>query len=846
MIRFDSASIYNRIVDKLQQDPDWKVIVNNDVVAAMIKSNAEANAETARYAEYLFKESRWDTAQNKSSILSMANMMGYQPKRKISARGSIYVSLSSQIHNVGKGTISYDSFLQLKDKVKTNATAGFSPNAGGSISLNSSTTVTCGNKNFIITKSNSLNVGDYITSVDIMEGTKETIYIDIDTLRSTATTSRLDPYLYIPVTIYDCEDASNLSSIPFLSVLVAYKNPSNETDGVDYVPYRIVESLLLSNPSDKDCELYNDLYSQNLFYLKFKNDLYNNNYLDLSKDSSIDHIEIHYVKTSGSQGNINDLFSNFTLSAKDDNGTSYRLYGINYTPINGGVDEEEINDIKRNTIKSYTKYFGIGTKEAYEKAISNTEFTVNGIVGSIVPKKVHVFGDYYTNNAGDRQLVTYVSFIGSGLEDLGYNPSEENPYEPIENALNYYLVRLKSPQDIIKFVPPEYVSFSVGMDCSVDNSTEYELVGLQTAISNYVDSLWGPNSDSIDFGNSFSVSTLQTAIMNKFTDVVVENVTVEAVTRLKWNDAVLISPKSDESGVIHTCRIPFSFSSVFLGDLSTTPGFVDHRSGGQYVMRIDIMYKKPKFYGGIDSSFHKSIFVKEDSNRSIDRTGFYAIQTVNPIVWLDNGLSDISQIESNDYTELGTVDKLDFCYQIDYESKVFSNSDFTALENDIKLQKKATRSSSNSYGALDDYIIYFSGSYNQNANKIGYGWFEFTFDDIYNTLTYFSNYDASLRNELNRCQLHALKCGVSNDQVFKIFKELASKYVDIYVSMRPVKPNLNLSSASGLSNYGPNRSNEVLYIDSYDTPILDNLNNTSNLTVDKKSRFINVNCSYKD
>ena len=89
MIKFDPTSIYNRAVASLQQNPDWKPIINQSVISSIIKTNAEMNAETARYAEYLFKESKWDTAQNDSSILAMASMLQYHPKRKVSATGKI-------------------------------------------------------------------------------------------------------------------------------------------------------------------------------------------------------------------------------------------------------------------------------------------------------------------------------------------------------------------------------------------------------------------------------------------------------------------------------------------------------------------------------------------------------------------------------------------------------------------------------------------------------------------------------------------------------------------------------------------------------------------------------------
>ena len=103
MIYFDSESIYRRLLSRIQQNPDWNVISNNSVINAILKNTAETTAETARYTEYLFKESKWDTAQNMSSILSMANMLGYQPRRKTSARGAILVSMDPKIQQAGNG-----------------------------------------------------------------------------------------------------------------------------------------------------------------------------------------------------------------------------------------------------------------------------------------------------------------------------------------------------------------------------------------------------------------------------------------------------------------------------------------------------------------------------------------------------------------------------------------------------------------------------------------------------------------------------------------------------------------------------------------------------------------------
>lgn len=40
MIKFDTDSIYKRAISRLQDDPEWKAVINNSVVDALLKSNS--------------------------------------------------------------------------------------------------------------------------------------------------------------------------------------------------------------------------------------------------------------------------------------------------------------------------------------------------------------------------------------------------------------------------------------------------------------------------------------------------------------------------------------------------------------------------------------------------------------------------------------------------------------------------------------------------------------------------------------------------------------------------------------------------------------------------------------
>ena len=159
MIKYDSESLYNRALERLQQNPDWEAISSDSVIESLLRTNAEMNAETARYGEYLFNESKWDSAQNRSSIVAMAGMLGYKPKRARSAVGPIYISSDSKIHNVGK-TISKENFLNLGGENDFLGSNWSTPSSSVSIDPSWSVVDSEGN-NYIIANSDILNAGSF-------------------------------------------------------------------------------------------------------------------------------------------------------------------------------------------------------------------------------------------------------------------------------------------------------------------------------------------------------------------------------------------------------------------------------------------------------------------------------------------------------------------------------------------------------------------------------------------------------------------------------------------------------------------------------------------------------------
>ena len=862
MMRFDSDSLTQRKLSLLNEDPDWKPMVNNSVVSSLVRHDAEVDSEIVRYGEYLFNESRIDTAQNRSSVVSMANLLGYQPKRKISAHGKLYVSLDSKITYV-PNTITMDSLMMLKDhSTRDNSPLYKQWNTHNSnIIIDPSCTVLDSNgTSYVIVSPTVLPARECFVSIDIIQGVRKTKFIDINTIRQIYSRSLMNRYIYIPVRIKDCEAATTVSSRALLNVYVETQTES----GKKLESYRVVDNLLLSSDGDKDIEFYNDLYNQDLFYLKFRDDPYHGGTLDLSSSSNILGIRIDYVESLGKASNLNNLYETFYINNAKIEGssgnTNIRLFGINYSPMEGGADEESITEIKKNATKEYIKYYGVATKENYQRVILNTEFPIDlgsGKAYTIIPRKVQVYGGY-EEQGNMRNPVTNISFIGTNLEDNITGKDKNNIVKSINTSLNYCLSRLKSPQDTLRFVAPIYTSFAVGVKCKLNTSGTSNSQNMISEITNYIEDNWGPNSSNLDFGRDFYESYERSKLYEKFSSIRNVDMTVEAVKKLNWDEAVRMNPwgstidnvsPSDTSQRVHTCRIPFEFSTVFKGSSKNKEGFRDYNTASSYVMRIDFLYKAPTVISNSSVGLNRTIFFDSGLGLTDNQNQF---RTKNKFYRLVEGEGSSSLwpdfpylISSSSYDELGDADPLPASYIVDFKQKVYDDDDYILLKNDILQGRVATRNSS-SRGTIDSYLVYFSGDYTAEIGgdvNIGAGFLEIPFDEIYSVLSEYALYDKDLETALGSCSLNTLKCNTADEEVFKTFKNIVSNYLDIYVSMRPYDSNLVLQSTLLSKESGFNGSNEILYIDSYDSPISDN-EKVTNLTSEKRARFISVECSY--
>jgi len=792
------------MLEKLAQNPNWKAIVNDSVVASILKTVAESNAELARYMEYLFKESKWDTAQNLSSVTAAAGQLGYKASRKISAFGEIYISADPRVHLVGRRIFKDDFINGLLTGWGTLSTK---------IDFNSDVSIVDSKGNaYVMTSTAALDAGSPYVKNSIIQGTKKAIIVPVEVARVISTRSKLDPYLFIPISIENCENAGTAATQSFFKVYVNYGSTREE--------FRIVDSLHLASSADQDVEVYSDLYTSSLLYLKFNTSLIRGKALNLSEGSGVTSIEVHYIDTKGASGNLSKAFETFTLSSITGK-ANLNLYGINFEPLSGGADEETAYDVKTKAPLYYMSSYTAATQEAYENLIRKIPFQ-----GGVYASKVRVFPGLFEDAENKiARSVTYVTLLLAGLEDLATS-SETDPYEGIERTINFYLSKLKSPTDTLKFTPPKYTGIGIGISCTADRSAVENLSELTTSLQLLLDTKFGARSAELDFGRPIYEADVVTSIKQYNSAILAVKTEMEAVSKLDWLSAVRMQPVLGSP--LYTVRLNFSFNPVFAG-ANFIKGFRDYRSGAAYVLRFDVMYKQA--LSSTLPAYHTSIFVKEDSTRNTP--GFTCVKdpSLSPI-WPTGSISE-ANYNTNDPINYSSISS---AYQFYYKKKVYSDDSFEKLISPEALKSEAAISDYNlSPGTVSSYYISYTGSFDADDGKIGEGFFEFDVTSVYAVLQRYAEQDLQLRSLLLQYPLANVKCQSAGAVYEGFLRDVLSNYVEVYVSARPVDKNLIPSTTDATQN------SIVLYADSADSDSTGDVA-TNNLSAVKKERVISVEC----
>ena len=623
--RFDSESIFNRLMSRMEVNLNWAILSQNGVIAAMMDAFADRLSEISRYAEYLLAEKKWTTAQNISSLNTQAGLTGYKSHRMRSAISYVIVSHTDQngtnrLANYGRTFFNlsdrsnFDNITEDPDPqsllrsqalvpwtydtpyIIPRGTRFISSNGVEFISIQALASRTLKEPYDVIVNSSSrysafLNAGGW-------EGIK---YLKIPVIQGKVKTSTLGTaagtrFESMILSLTNCEDASNNISKDFLVVKVN-PTPLSPENAQQWIQ---IPNILLAGPLDKVFEVTNmPNYSGVIF--KFGDGITGQK---LSANSTV---TVSYLETAGAAGNIDKKYQVTSIAFPigtqmidpRTNTVSNFLSVTNEASILGGRDPDSQEDIRTNAPLDYLEYYAIATTAAYEKQI--LQYAQIGL------DKVKVFagnatnlltliGDIAGSNRGPlvtgvSQSVLYVTAISSTGEII------ENAQDAFVTPVTQAIGNLKAPSDTLVYVDPSLIQLRLNTTVYSDatNRSDQDVINAESAALQAAYSIFNVDFNT-PFYNSEYVALTQSFPFVKFTDTFIEAIadTPLALDNITFPLASLSSlgnntPPGGDTAYPILYKIGFTFNPIF-GSNSYALGFANYKQNSPYLLRIDLQF----------------------------------------------------------------------------------------------------------------------------------------------------------------------------------------------------------------------------------------------------------------
>jgi hypothetical protein len=626
--RFDSESIFNRLMGRMKVNLNWALLSQNGVIAAMMDAFSDRLSEIARYMEYLLGEKKWTTAQNTSSLNTQTGLIGRKSHRAKSAISYIIVTHTDQsganrLANFGRTFFNlddrsnYDNITKdadPQDPLRAQALVPWTYDIPYLVPQNSRFLST-GGVEFISTQAVAARVlkepydviannpsrlaaflaaggwnGIKYLKIPVIQGK-----IKITTLGN-AQGSRFETMI-LPVV--NCEDASNNVSSTRLIVYVN-PTPSNPANKETWVQ---VSNILLAGPFDKVFEVTNmPDYSGVLF--KFGDDITGQR---LAAGSLV---QVNYLETAGANGNVDRKYQINSIIFPEGqqmidprtNAITSFLSATNDSPILGGADAESQEDIRKNAPTDYLAYYSIATTDAYEKQIKQYAQIgldkVKVFTGNF-EDEVTLIGDTTGSNRGPllaytTQSVLYVTAISSNGEVI---PNAQDSFvTPVIQAIG----NLKAPTDTLRYLDPSFVQLCLNVTVYSDSTdkSDQDIINAETAALEASYSIFNMNFKT-PFYNSEFVSLTQSFPFVKYTETFIEavadmpltvgNISFPSISQSSNSENPLNISPGDPAEYPILYRINFSFNAIF-GSNPYYQGFANYHHGAPYLIRIDLNF----------------------------------------------------------------------------------------------------------------------------------------------------------------------------------------------------------------------------------------------------------------
>ena len=662
MKQYDSESIYKRLKSLVLINGNLAKVAEDSTINAVLKSNAETHAEVVRYMEYLLAEKKWDTAQNLSSIVRQSKIVGYVPKRKISAIGEIIITHDERILGLGTelfnldaeseedatpgvvGTASGSKSLALRpwSALKGDHSGNYGVTAGDIFATTDGTQfialVTKSIKPYTTTDPNRLNSlgiqkdgysweGYKYLRIPVIQGIRKTKSIQLPTNPDQNFTILGLESSYI-------EDGSNNYSKNFIKVTMTGGTTIEASLTGEWLR---VPSILYYGPYDKVYETFTS-DDMRIVYFKFGNGITG------AKPIPGGIVTINYLETKGELGNVTRRFKVTEIVSMTDNlsvsGLS-TLYSTNNLKIKGGASSETIEQIRTNAPLNYLEFYTIGTLNSYETLIKKNISSIGNVKAfSGVKYSPDGSGSFFKS---DVVYLTAVDAVGDGVIDTD---SQDLATKFLNDALLLIGDR-KSPTDSLQYKNPAIINFRLNtriVQPTTSSETDSSmLIYVKNALSSYTIL----NRNFNDAYYQVDVTSKVKSIKNARGLPAVQDATflLENVITIDLVNSMQFIANS------RTIRFNFQFDQVFGQDTASFgfKNFIDNQK--QYIIRADLVWTS-------DSSKNRTLLLL-DSRSNSSQNGPNKLRTAQ-YAWGGNDLIYSNLVVSDYVSRIKTPIEIEY------------------------------------------------------------------------------------------------------------------------------------------------------------------------------------------
>jgi hypothetical protein len=403
MLRYDYDSVLARLKERTLQKLDGQNILLFSTNAAWLEAVAEEFDDLSLYAEFLTRETVWDTARGTSSIMKQVNFFNYRPHRKIGSTGLIRISASPTFDGNWAYNIGLPKFTQF---------------SGGGLT-------------FLTKEANFLPNSAQYADIEVIQG--ELAVKTISITQSAFPAPKGAVYARLPVEDPDIENS-------------LYEVKVNGEVWAEADDVRL--AVQTGDPAKAKIYSIRTLPDYSGAVLAFGNNMFGKSL------AWGDTVEFAYLKTKGGDGNILSagIVSTVDSAVTDEAGTEVSIYCRNQSALTGGQGYETLADIKVNAPRSFQTGNRAISSYDYESLIRKT--------GAV--DRVRVWGEKEINEDNGDPPGTFVSAAENLIYITGFTVDQQSLTGMTITKANQEIIReflndKKGTTDILQFVDTQFV-----------------------------------------------------------------------------------------------------------------------------------------------------------------------------------------------------------------------------------------------------------------------------------------------------------------------------------------------------------------------------------------------------